>query len=295
MSRRIVNEESKRLYAFFEFIKERYSIHVLKDVERRPKPWTADPILQHYRFCNVHREDDKVTRWIAKHWRTPHRKDCDLWFAMCVARFINWPETLADIGWPVPYNAYGVNCVLTQRKNAGQQVWTGAYIVSTNGNKCDKADYVLDAVLQPMWVDRMLLREILTDARCTLAYAHSRLSNYNGMGSFMAAQVVADLKYTQPLSSAPDWHTWAASGPGSRRGLQYLLHGGSVERNAPWNEQHWLQELQALKQKIDGLLCYEKLIPAIHAQDLQNCLCEYSKYVRVQQGIGRPRSTYDGV
>ena len=29
-------------------------------------------------------------------------------------------------------------------------------------------------------------------------------------------------------------------------------------------------------------------------QDLQNCLCEFDKYVRVYNGEGTPRSRYDG-
>ena len=33
----------------------------------------------------------------------------------------------------------------------------------------------------------------------------------------------------------------------------------------------------------------------LHAQDVQNCFCEYDKYVRVLNNEGRPRSTYPGV
>src|SRR5438105_15316412 len=68
-----------------------------------PAPWTDDPILREWSFCNVRREDDRVTRWIASHWRAPHEDDRDLWFAMVVARFVNWPPTLAEIGFPVPW------------------------------------------------------------------------------------------------------------------------------------------------------------------------------------------------
>jgi len=44
------------------------SIRIKKEGGERP-PWTHDPILRDAYFTNVHREDDRVTRWIAKHWR----------------------------------------------------------------------------------------------------------------------------------------------------------------------------------------------------------------------------------
>ena len=37
--------------------------------EGRRWPWTSDWILQTYRFCNIHREDDRTTQDIAAMWR----------------------------------------------------------------------------------------------------------------------------------------------------------------------------------------------------------------------------------
>jgi hypothetical protein len=50
------------------FVIEREAIRLKKEGGKRP-PWTHDEILRDGYFCNVRREDDKVTRWIAKHWR----------------------------------------------------------------------------------------------------------------------------------------------------------------------------------------------------------------------------------
>jgi hypothetical protein len=36
-------------------------------------------------------------------------------------------------------------------------------------------------------------------------------------------------------------------------------------------------------------------MPQLHAQDLQNCLCEFDKYERVRLGEGRPKAKYNGV
>jgi len=84
------------------WICEREAIRLLKEAGE-PPPGTTDPILSAWSFTNVHREDDRVSRWLAANWRTPHADDRDLWFAMCVARLVNWPPTLAELGYAAPW------------------------------------------------------------------------------------------------------------------------------------------------------------------------------------------------
>lgn len=43
----------------YEWMSERYKIHVRKDVQRLPAPWTDNPILRQVKFCNVRREHDR--------------------------------------------------------------------------------------------------------------------------------------------------------------------------------------------------------------------------------------------
>lgn len=268
------------------FILERHKIWKLKEAGK-PKPWTQDIILQSYRFCNVYRELDTVTQWIATNWRERHKDDPHLWFAMCVARLINWPDTLEALGYPVPWRASRFETTLHGRQTRGEKAFGGAYIVSTNGRAMDKAIYLAGHVLNPLWAARTRLAPRKGD---TLAAFHARLMEFDGMGSFMAAQVVADLKYVEPLRSAPDWHTWAASGPGSRRGLNRVL-GRPVDK--PWRELDWHMALRDLHGAVEARAKKAKL-PPIHAQDLQNCLCEFDKYERTRLGEGRPRATYPG-
>jgi hypothetical protein len=272
----------------FEFVQERHNIYVHR-LAKRPKPWTTDPILQQWRFCNVYRERDKVTRWIATHWREPHSDDPDLCFAMAVARLVNWPDTLAEVGYPVPWDPERFVTVLEDRQRRGEKVFTGAYMIHADRHfDGSKAAYLAAKVFGPLWEGRDALRPRLCG---TLAQAHAALMRYDGMGSFMAAQVIADVKYVEPLRSAPDWWTWAASGPGSLRGLNRVL---GRPKDAPWAEPEWLRRLQALHREINPLVATAKM-PELHAQDLQNCLCEWDKYERVRLGEGKPRSKYPGL
>src|SRR3990167_2039864 len=84
------------------FVLERHRIYVRRFVNKDEKPWTTDPILRSYRFCNVYRELDAVTIWLRQTWREPHAEDPMLWFAMVMARFLNNPESLSSVGYPSP-------------------------------------------------------------------------------------------------------------------------------------------------------------------------------------------------
>jgi hypothetical protein len=276
-----------RTQELLAFMAERHEIHRRRQ-RGEPKPWTRNPNLRDWRYCNIYRELDTVTVWIAANWREPHSTDPDLWFALVVARLVNWPDSLEEIGYPVPWDPDRFVAAMNGRMQRGEKVFTGAYTIHANqGFKGTKAEYLAAKVLAPMWRAREALRRIVHG---TLAGAHRTLIACHGMGSFMAGQVIADLKYVEPLRRAPDWRTWAAPGPGSQRGLNRVF-GRPVDD--PWEEPEWLRSLQALHKEILPLLTKARL-PQMHAQDLQNCLCEWDKYERVRLGEGKPRNRYPG-
>ena len=84
---------------FIKFIVVRHSIYIARQANRQ-QPWTTDPILRQYKFCNIYRELDRVTRWISANWRQPNQNDPDFWFAAFLARrCINLPATLSVVGY----------------------------------------------------------------------------------------------------------------------------------------------------------------------------------------------------
>jgi alpha-glutamyl/putrescinyl thymine pyrophosphorylase clade 1 len=263
------------------FADERENIRKLKD-SGKPRPWTRDPILGNFSFTNVHREDDKQTRLIARYWRGPYSTNRDLWFAMFVARLVNWWPTLAKLRFPVPWDPDNFVNTLVQRRFLGEKTFSGAYIINQmikGGTGMDKGAYLAKFVLGPLWEDRTQLRPTSKD---TLASVCDRWTQYKGVGGFIAAQVIADLKYVDPLHKAKDWYSWAASGPGSRRGLNLVL---GDDKDKPWEESMWLVALQDLQQQFNKEVSFQPL----HAQDMQNVLCEFSKYQR-----GSSRTRYPG-
>src|SRR5262245_39207311 len=51
------------------WISEREAVRQRKEAGNS-KPWTADPLLQGFRWCNVRRMDDRVSKWLEDNWYT---------------------------------------------------------------------------------------------------------------------------------------------------------------------------------------------------------------------------------
>lgn len=267
----------------FKFIKERHRIYERKSAGL-PKPWTTDPILQNYRFCNVYRELDTQTIWYAKNWRREHP---DAWFAALVFRSVNWHETTEDIGYPLPWSKERFLKAIEKRKLHGKKLYSGAYMISTHGVRQEKHVYLANS-LGNIWSKRASVRPVEGEK---LQDFHTRLAGCFDVGSFISGQVIADIKYLPSMQTVSDWHTFATSGPGSRRGMNRVFNR---ELNKSWNEKAWWCALMELHVEIEHLV-EKNNMPYIHAQDLQNCLCEFDKYERVQYGGGLPKSRYGGL
>lgn len=277
------------------WITERWNIKKLKDVNA-PKPWSTDPAMQSVRYCNVNREDDTVTKWIRKNWTYPTAtnewEDDTLksyTFSMIVARLFNNPETLAELMQPVDHDSdlsywfENATETLNDMRDRSEKIWNGAYIISTNGKKMPKVDYCLDIL------KNIAKHKNLIDNCKTLSEAHNVLMGLEGLGSFLAGQIICDLKNTHghPLSHAPDWFTFSSHGPGSLRGLSWFWEEkiNPAAYSKAIHDAHEMVQWE-LPEEILEILCY---------QNLQNCFCEYDKYMRVTSGTGKAKQKYPGV
>ena len=263
-----------RIQEFSNFIIKRWRVF-----ERRskglPPPWSEDPILQNYRFCNVRREDDAVTIFIRKNWLEPNY-DCEhLWFASLISRFFNYPEFLKEIGFPVPFKpGHLLNKAKAITAEGGKKFNT-AYLITTNGARGEKVELLTELVFKPAWARRS---EFVYQQGSPLSHYHEKLMTLNGLKSFLAGQVIADLKYAPQFDAAPDWDSFFAIGPGSKRGVNRVF-GKPKKETAPDSE--FIEMFRAIRAEAEPLI-EAAGVPHLHAQDVQNCLCEFDKYERVR-------------
>lgn len=273
------------------WIQERETIRVEKEAGA-PKPWTFDPILQAYRFCNVRRMDDKVSQWLLNNWYAPHFNHPNMLLACALARFFNKPESLEKITHLVfsidiekKPDWAGIKRTLRKYRDSGKTVFNGAYMVRGNDG-IDKIECVVDYYVKSLLsVDSMWFND-----GCSMQWCWGFINQSYGFGSFMTGQVVADLRWATKGTWA-DRCRWAPMGPGSKRGMNRLLGRGV---NDPLSQEEFLERLRDMIEK-----CRESLPSSItsrlEAIDWQNCLCEFDKYSRVLYSEGKPKQLYPGV
>jgi hypothetical protein len=291
-----VHDPVERLIAF---IKERDAIQKRREM-KLPWPWTNEFILQEYRFTNIHREDDTVSKHYQKTVREFYGADPLVLPATVLYRWFNRVSTCdaffnePNLGNQSVFESYMLNgdigILLGCLDELPSPHVTGAYIINGMPGR-SKGEGVLmyfHEWCKKPWREAWEIWWInIGNIRLENVYIWLQ-KDAQGLGSFMTAQLVADLKYTSCLAQAPDWWTWAAPGPGSMRGLNVALGRDFFAR---WKAEEWLKELTLLNERITPALI-ECGIGELHNQDLQNCLCEFSKFTKVARGLGRPRQIF---
>ena len=270
------------LTGFFAFLRERYRIMLDRRVGLLP-PWTQDPVLQQWRFCNVRREDDKVTTWFRENIRDELKDHPPVLFSTIAFRWFNTIETGKTLRpWLLgPWNRKEVLRALEKQKARGENLFTGAFMVNSKAGKpkhidvLDNLDWVRKNILLPRfstrWTKESMFKHVLTVPR---------------LGNFAAYQVVVDLQYTYLLRDATDLNTFTVAGPGCARGLG--LAWANDEKQFSCSSKK--DQTQMLGIMISALELSRKERywpqgwPAFVLSDIENGFCEYSKWRRGHAG-----------
>ncbi len=304
-----------RIKEWAYWITERESIRHKKEVLGLPPPWTDDFVMADTRWCNVRRMDDKVSRWMLTNWYRDFHRSRDyvdhkhVVGAALLARMINRVETLTHISGgtgryvPFDYNLYLER--MYQLKDKKQPVFTGAYIIN-GASGGPKIEQVLGAVRQFYETAGLHAAKYLrTDSMQITA---DNLAALRGVGSFISGQVVADLRWLLG-SVVPDEHgqgggswadrmRWAPVGPGSSRGMRYLLGlyspADMAGRGSDMNQAEFTKYIGMLielakRHPTVGPIFDER---GLEAHDTQNTLCETSKLIRIKYGMGKAKNRY---
>lgn len=279
------------IHKFFAFIQVRHDIY-LRKAKGLPKPWTDVQILQEYKFCNVFRELDSVTIWVENNIRQRWANHKYLWFALCVARRINLPETLAHLDeLLVNWDADKAYDILEQRKESGQLIYNSAYSLTTASRKMDKNRYTIYECLDKLWEKREEISCWLRrDSWDSLERTFNKFASGNpGISGFLAYEIVTDLRHTRYLRNARDIMSWANAGPGAIRGLNRIYGNPITKKINACQSNKDMQYLLSV-----GEVLMPTSFPKMEMRDIEHCLCEFDKYMRIKSGKSYLCRKYNG-
>jgi len=249
-----------------------------------PPPWTDDPILQQFKFCNTFRAADRVTQWLLSEViYAPQFQDLpadDVFCRSVLFRLFSKPETwqvLDPVGDPLtvatlqPDRHGDMLAGLRER----QAIYTSAFILAPAvGSTVAKHRHHLQLVKTMFTTGR--LGATLARAR-SLRQIVEALLQWPTIGPFLAYQIAIDLNYSPHLSFSENDYT--LPGPGAQRGIHKAfvdLRGRSPEHIILDMVESQDTNFARLGLQFPGLFGRP-----LHAIDCQGLFCELDKYARV--------------
>lgn len=263
---------------YLGFVEERHRIWRLRQegFTQVAGGWTKDPILASRKFTNVFRVLDPGSQYalaLVDSAPTPRDALARAFLYRYTNRPATWEYLRSALGgdWPDAKDITSglVEDLLANYRGTGQQVFSGAYIIMPEPGVpgVDKTRSVVKKTAQMLdrsWPDY----EDATTQRDRLA----ALRRTPAVGDFMGQQVLTDMGYSLHGQYDEDEHV--VLGPGSRKGLVSL---GLVPTPASIV---WVHSALGQHPGCPRLALPDGRLRAPSLMDVQNTLCEWSKYAR---------------
>ena len=247
-------------------------------------PWTDDPIIRAFKFCNVFRAADRVSQYMiasVAYGNNPGDFADRVFQIVAFRTFSNistWEGVRAELGRAprvddLASGAFERALERVKTRNGG--LYTGAFILCANkafGFDEKHRNHV--ALFKKMFLDDHLDRSVASSA--SLEDVVLAIQRFPLMGPFMAYQTAIDLNYSELINFSENDYTQA--GPGALRGLKKAFV--SLGDYSPADTIRWMTERQILEFEALGLPFNGLFGRPLYAIDCQGLFCELDKYCR---------------
>ena len=262
-----------RAMSYLDFVEERHAIWYKRQAGA-PQPWTDDPILASRKFTNVFRVLDPGSQYLVRDLLEPWLNERDTLARCFLYRYTNLPSTwefmrsyLGD--YPRAHHM-GPELVraVQQWRDEGNQIFSGAYMILPQPNrKGDKVEQAITLAGQLFAPSSSYFDEFM--AAGSQAERFAVLSKPYGVGPFLAMQILTDWGYTSH-SDGDRENEFVMAGPGAKRGAALIDPSSATLVTLGWAQRtiHQLPDCPLLGTRKPSLM------------DVQNTLCEFSKYAR---------------
>lgn len=239
------------------------------------QPWTEDEVLATRKFTNVYRVLDYGSQFVMRELIDSALEPRDQLARLFLYRFTNLPAT-----WMALHQKLGrypladdINLDLTMAiHEIPGKVFSGAYMILPQpGKPGDKAAMAV-GLAESLFKDHAFTDKFL--ACTTQEERFDWLCEPYGVGKFLAMQILTDWGYT-PQCGEDRENDFIVAGPGAWKGQKEL-----GLKDDPAN----ISMLRAMVLRLTDCPLLQGRPPSL--MDVQNCLCEFSKYVRGPRKAG---------
>ena len=238
-------------------------------------------MLSAYRFTNAFRAADRVSQYLIRLAYAGSFASGETLFLRTLLfktfnRIDTWEYIVQALGPPVAFRFDYDACdeLLSARLRTGTPIYSAAYIMPPGACRGVPKHRVHLHLIRDM-ITYGLPRRIM-QAR-SLEDAYTLLLGWRTLGPFLAFQYAVDLNYTTLMSHAE--RDFVVAGPGARDGLRKCfdwLGDYTLAEHIVWMTERQEEEFERYGLRFDGL--WGRSLQPI---DVQNLLCEVSKYTRV--------------
>jgi 5-hmdU DNA kinase-like protein len=267
-----------RIYDLYWYFASERQQMFQRRIAGEPGPWTSDPILREFKFCNVYRAADRVSQYMIRDV-CYHGEPCtdeDRLFQITAFRTFSktgtW-QTVRDILGRYPVlddladGSFGNALDQARQRNGG--LYTGAFILCATdayGQSAKHRNHV--ELFRHMFLNDELGQSLL--AVGSLRAVYELLHGYPLMGDFMSYQTTIDLNYSALIGFSEN--EFIQPGPGALRGIKKVFEDPGDY--TPAEIVRWMTEQQHDEFARLGLLFTGLCGRPLHAIDCQGLFCE---------------------
>ncbi len=288
--------DEQALKLFLYWIIERYRIFIKKQIQKKPFPWTEDVILQKYSFTNVRRIQDRVTKFVLDEIinndeLTIQQKLLNVaWF-----RIFNEPNTFKLFKFPIRisqlqtddfkkiHDKYEKMIPQKIKLSRGAYMNSGTMRVLFDDVKGYRTTLMPWHIIWKLYHSEKFKNLLNSIKNNDAIQGYNIINSVRGLGEFLSYQIYIDMTYIKEVPFSQD--DIVIMGPGARVGAVIINpYLKKVESHlfAIYLRKH----IDELFEKYFFTNCqiFMRYLPKnerfISLSNIQNCLCQFSKYYK---------------
>jgi hypothetical protein len=280
---------------YWRFAAERQQVF-FRRFERRPAPWTDDPILLEYKFTNAYRASDRVSQYLIR--RVIYRGDlpgdaAEVIFRILLFKTFNrigtW-ELLEQAVGPISYADYSFDRydrALTRAMDRKMKIYSAAYIMPDAGPLGYDRKHRNHLALLGRMMEGGLASRLASVG--SMQRAFDLIRDYPSIGDFLGYQYVIDINYSEVTDFTE--MEFVVPGPGAIDGIRKCFADTAGLNDA--EVIRFMADRQEIEFERLGLEFRSLWGRRLQLIDCQNLFCEVGKYARVSHpdSVGRSGRT----